>query len=45
MRPMCKHNTWRTYTIRKGSQVVLNKNTTKMLPRRGRRSGKEKIRK
>jgi hypothetical protein len=29
---------------KKGNQVVLNRNTTKMLPRRGRRSGKEKTR-
>jgi hypothetical protein len=42
MRLVCKHNTCRIYAIIKDNQVVPNKNTSKMLPRRERMRGKER---
>jgi hypothetical protein len=36
---MCKNNIWKIYATRKEIQVVLKRKSTKMLPRRGRRSG------
>lgn len=37
MRLLCKHNTWKIQDTRKDSQVVLDINRSKTLPRRGRR--------
>jgi hypothetical protein len=44
MRLVCKHNIWRIWVRIKDNQVVPSRNTTKMLPRRERRSGKERTR-
>jgi hypothetical protein len=41
---MCKHNIWKIWAIRKDIKVVPSRNITKMIPRRGRRSGKGKTR-
>jgi hypothetical protein len=44
MSHVCKHSTERVYSIIKENQVFANRNTPKMLPGRGRRSGKERTR-
>jgi hypothetical protein len=41
---VCKHNIWRIWVRIKDNQVVPSRKTTKMLPRRERRSGKERTR-
>ena len=44
MKLVYKDNTWKAYARRKDNKVVQNRKSVKMLPRRGRRNGREKRR-
>jgi hypothetical protein len=44
MRHVCNHSIWKIWIIIEDNQVVPSIKTTKMLPRRERRNGKERKR-